>query len=85
MVSATACIIILILGADICQGPGSLNLITITALPVCRVKNSPGWRASGGGKLGSLYQSDEIVSCYGKTTCNECLIYGKPASQRKAI
>ena len=42
MVGATACIMVLIIGAAICQLRGSLSLITITAPPDYRAKNSPG-------------------------------------------
>ena len=42
MVGATACIMILKLGAAICQRRGSLSLITIIAPLVCRANIRPG-------------------------------------------
>ena len=42
MVGATAHIMILILGAAMCQLRVSLSLITITVPPACRAKSSPG-------------------------------------------
>jgi hypothetical protein len=42
MVGATLHIMILILGAAICQLRGSLSSITIIVPPGCRVKNSRG-------------------------------------------
>jgi Methyltransferase domain len=46
---ATACTMILKLGAATCQLPGSSSLLTITAQPACRANSSPGWQASGAG------------------------------------
>ena len=50
MVDATACIMILILGAVMCPLLASWRLLTTTAPPDYPARNSPGWQAFGVGE-----------------------------------